>query len=142
MFTYNEVFKTEPKDFTENFKEFCLSSLITKFEVVKAIHDIKSELNKVKKLSIFETGINQPTRLEEFKNIQEVSSNNTIIYLKGNYINEITKIIKEQFSDVEKGWFSVKESGYRSTYDVGKLKRLFYFQFLKFSQTSFFFFFI
>jgi len=42
--------------------------------------------------------------------------------LKGSWIHRMTKIIKEQFSDVGKGWFNMKETN-RLTYEFGKLKR-------------------
>ncbi len=34
----------------------------------------------------------------------------------------MTKIIKDQFSEVGKGWFNMKETS-KITYDFGKLKR-------------------
>ncbi len=37
MFRYNEVFRVEPKDFTEIFKEFCLNTFYIKDEIVWAL---------------------------------------------------------------------------------------------------------
>lgn len=43
-------------------------------------------------------------------------------YLRDGWINEMTKIIREKFADVGKGWFNMKETN-RLTYEFGKLKR-------------------
>lgn len=43
--------------------------------------------------------------------------------LKGTWIPNMTKIIKDRFSEIGKGWFNMKESS-KITYDFGKLKRL------------------
>ena len=61
--------------------------------------------------------------LEEFKHIQESSIASIIYYLRGNWIVELTKIIKNNFNGVGKGWFNMKETS-KITYDFGKLKRV------------------
>ncbi len=43
-------------------------------------------------------------------------------YLKNNWVSELTKIIQNNFADVGKGWFNMKETS-KITYDFGKLKR-------------------
>ena len=43
-------------------------------------------------------------------------------HLKGHWIAELTKIIKNNFQGVGKGWFNMKETS-KITYDFGKLKR-------------------
>jgi dynein heavy chain len=60
--------------------------------------------------------------LEEFKHIQESSIASIIYYLRGSWITELTKIIKNNFNGVGKGWFNMKETS-KITYDFGKLKR-------------------
>lgn len=37
MFSPYEIFESEPKDFTENFKEFCLSSFLITPEAIAAL---------------------------------------------------------------------------------------------------------
>ena len=37
MYKYDEVNYSEPKDFTETFKDFCFASLFIKEEVIKAL---------------------------------------------------------------------------------------------------------
>ena len=53
MYRYDEVHFTEPKDFTETFKDFCFASLFIKEEVIKALQDIKVECNNLMSHSIF-----------------------------------------------------------------------------------------
>jgi dynein heavy chain, axonemal len=60
--------------------------------------------------------------LEEYKHIQESSVSQIIYHLKGAWINELIKIIKNNFTGVGKGWFNMKETS-KITYDFGKLKR-------------------
>ena len=43
-------------------------------------------------------------------------------HLKGNWIGAMINVIKDQFKDVGKGWFNMKETS-KITYDFGKLKR-------------------
>jgi dynein heavy chain len=43
-------------------------------------------------------------------------------HLKGTWITQMVSVIKEQFKDVGKGWFNMKETS-KITYDFGKLKR-------------------
>ena len=42
--------------------------------------------------------------------------------LRGSWIQELLKIMKNNFGTVGKGWFNMKESS-KITYDFGKLKR-------------------
>ena len=43
----HKVYYSEPKDFTETFKDFCFASLFIKEEVIKALQDIKVECNNL-----------------------------------------------------------------------------------------------
>ena len=61
-------------------------------------------------------------RLEEFKHIQDSATSQILYTLKGNWVNELIKIIKLHFQSVGKGWFNMKETS-KVTYDFGKLKR-------------------
>lgn len=43
-------------------------------------------------------------------------------HLKGQWIQNLIKIIKNNFEGVGKGWFNMKETS-KITYDFGKLKK-------------------
>jgi dynein heavy chain len=45
-----------------------------------------------------------------------------VYHLKGSWVSELIKIIKNNLSAVGKGWFNMKETS-KITYDFGKLKR-------------------
>ena len=47
---------------------------------------------------------------------------NCFYITQGTWIESMVKIIKNQFADVGKGWFNMKENE-RITYDFGKLKK-------------------
>lgn len=73
-------------------------------------------------MEIFNNDLNSCMVLEEFKHIQESSTSQILYHLKGSWISELTKIIKNNFQGVGKGWFNMKETN-KITYDFGKLKR-------------------
>jgi dynein heavy chain len=60
--------------------------------------------------------------LEEFKHVQESIISQVLYHLKGQWIQELCRIIRTNFSGVGKGWFNMKETS-KITYDFGKLKR-------------------
>ncbi|EGR27865.1 hypothetical protein IMG5_187090 [Ichthyophthirius multifiliis] len=117
-----EISLEEPKDFTETFKDFCFSSLFIKEEVITALSEIRVECNKILDMEIFNKDLHSCMVLEEFKHIQESSKNQILYILRGSWILELTKIIKNNFQNVGKGWFNMKETN-KITYDFGKLKR-------------------
>lgn len=117
------VFASEPKDFTEIFKDFCFASLYIKEEVIKALQLIRMQCNNVLEMEIFNfKELPMNLRLEEFKHIQDSATSQILYHLKGSWVNELESIIKKQFEDVGKGWFNMKETS-KITYDFGKLKR-------------------
>lgn len=114
---------TDPKDFTEIFKDFCFASLYIKEEVIKALQLIRAECNGVLEMEIFNfKELPETLRLEEFKHIQDSATSQILYHLKGSWVNELESIIKKQFEEVGKGWFNMKETS-KITYDFGKLKR-------------------
>ncbi|KAL4427402.1 hypothetical protein ABPG74_009674 [Tetrahymena malaccensis] len=119
---FGEINYEDPKDFTEIFKDFCFASLFIKEEVIQALQEIRVECNKVLEMEIFNTDLNSCMVLEEFKHIQESATSQILYHLKGSWISELTKIIKNNFQGVGKGWFNMKETN-KITYDFGKLKR-------------------
>lgn len=61
--------------------------------------------------------------MDEYKHMQENATTQLMYFLKGTWIPNMIKIIKERFSEIGKGWFNMKETS-KITYDFGKLKRL------------------
>ena len=122
MLRHDEVHYSEAKDFTDTFKEFCFASLFIKEEVIKALQQIRVECNKVHSIPIFQFELNEAMHLDQFKHIQESATSQIMYHLKGTWINQMVTVIKEQFKDVGKGWFNMKETS-KITYDFGKLKR-------------------
>ena len=86
------------------------------------MHEIEKECNKVKDQILFNTSIKRSVRLEEFKVLQDSCSTVVINHLKGTWINELVRVIRENFSPIEKGWFSLKDN-HKHNYEIGKLKR-------------------
>ena len=60
--------------------------------------------------------------MDEFKTIQESAISQTVNYLKTTFIQELITIIKNNFENIGKGWFNMKETN-KLTYEFGKLKR-------------------
>ena len=68
MYTHLEVFKNDPKDFTELFKQFCLQSLLIAPEAISAFVQIRAECNKIIDYEFFNLNIPaNPFKLDEFK---------------------------------------------------------------------------
>ena len=112
----------DSKDFDETFKSFCFHSLFIKQEVVKALQDIRVKCNDVLSMSLFDTKIKRKLVLDEFKSKQESCITQMLYHLKGAWIEDLIKVIKNNFSMVGKGWFNMQETS-KITYDFGKLKR-------------------
>ena len=71
---------------------------------------------------MFDLNLKRRLVLEEFKHKQESSINQMLYHLKGGWIEDLIKVIKNNFSLVGKGWFNMQETS-KITYDFGKLKR-------------------
>ena len=122
MYRYDEVNYQEAKNFNETFKDFCFASLFIKEEVIKALQDIKLECLNLLNQQIFQFTFEEAMHLDKFKHIQESSTSQLMYYIKGDWIGGMIRVIKDQFKDVGKGWFNMKETS-KITYDFGKLKR-------------------
>lgn len=118
-----DVTYEEPKNFTETFKDFCFHSLYIKNEVITALQEIRLKCNDVLEMQMFDLtpGRNRLV-LEEFRHKQESSISQMLYNLKGAWIEDLIRIIKNNFLKVGKGWFNMQESS-KITYDFGKLKR-------------------
>ena len=109
-------------DFSEIFREFCFSSLFIKEEVILALQGIKEKCKGISEKDLFNIDYVGGERIDAFRNAQGGNVSSLANFLKDGWINEMTKIIREKFSDVGKGWFNMKETN-RLTYEFGKLKR-------------------
>ena len=94
------------KDFSETFKEFCLSTICTKTSAIKAMHEIRMLSDDIRKKDIFNMKFQSELKLEEFKHAQETSTSQLLYSLKIQWINDIVRIIQSKFSDEETGWFN------------------------------------
>ena len=98
----------DAKDFDETFKNFCFHSLFIKTEVVKAIQDIRVKCNDVLAMNIFDLNLKKKLVLQEFRHKQESSITQMLYHLKGGWIEDLIKVIKNNFSMVGKGWFNMQ----------------------------------
>ena len=112
------------KDYTELFKDFSFSTLFSQPEAVIALQGIKVECNRIKEIDLFNLYITQPMRIEEFRQRQEASTNQTLSQLKTTWIDGLKSIILDNFSKLNDGWFSLNNPAHiKDTYEHGKLKR-------------------
>lgn len=109
-------------DFSEIFREFCFSSLFIKEEVIEALQSIKEKCKEVSESDLFNIKYAGGERIDAFRNAQDGEISRLSSHLKDVWIQDMTKIIREKFADVGKGWFNMKETN-RLTYEFGKLKR-------------------
>lgn len=86
------------------------------------MQDIRVKCNDILTMNLFDIKLKKRLVLEEFKSKQESNINQVLYHLKGSWIEELIKVIKNNFSMVGKGWFNMQETS-KITYDFGKLKR-------------------
>jgi dynein heavy chain len=109
------------KDFSEVFKEFCLSTIFTKSSAIKGLHEIRMLSDDIKKKDIFNLKFQSEVKMEEFKHAQETSTQQLLYSLKIQWINDIVRIIQNKFTEEDEGWFNLKNAN-PMNYSVGKLK--------------------
>lgn len=59
-------------------------------------------------MNLFDVKLKKRLVLEEFKSKQESNINQVLYHLKGSWIEELIKVIKNNFSMVGKGWFNMQ----------------------------------
>jgi len=109
-------------DYPEQFSEFSFHSFLTKPEVITACVKVKTECNKVLKMSLFNTHYTKSSRLEEFEQSQLQASDQVVSHLKDVWVMTLKNGIKSTFKDVGKGWFNLYETQ-QETYECSKLKK-------------------
>lgn len=68
MYNPYEIMKSDPKDFTELFKEFCLQSFFITPEAITVVRELVRECNNIQDYQFFSLTVpSYPYRLEEFK---------------------------------------------------------------------------
>jgi len=112
----------ESRDFTENFKDFCLNSLFIKEEVIKALQEIRIECNFCLELPMFQFSFSSPARLEDFRSQEDAAVSSMLYHLKNGWITQLVNIVKHEFANIDKGWFNLNETN-KAAYEQGKLKR-------------------
>ena len=112
----------ESKDLTEIFKDFCYNSLYVREEALYALQEIRLECKKCLEVKLFQVDFTHPVTIDDFKHQQDLVRTQMTRLLQNIWVNNIAKIIKNQFSEVGKGWFSIWEPN-KTTYDFGKLKK-------------------
>lgn len=111
MYNPLEVMKSEPKDFTELFKEICLQSFLITPEAITVVREMVRECNNIMDYEFFSLTVPQyPYRLEEFKQEQDSVEHAAMTKLKQGWVPNIEKLIATEFQKSEKGWTNLKES--------------------------------
>lgn len=71
---------------------------------------------------MFQLEFKNSVRIEDFKHQQDSATIAVLNHLKVEWTGQLTKVIQDNFKDVGKGWFNMKETN-KTTYDFGKLKK-------------------
>ncbi|KAL4464296.1 hypothetical protein ABPG72_011341 [Tetrahymena utriculariae] len=125
LYSPYEIYESEARDFTEIFKEFCLSSFLITPEAISALQQIRTECNKILDYEFFKLlRPQQPQRLDEFKSDQETEIDKIVNRLRLDWVPNVEKIIFNEFSESDKGWLNLKETN-KVAYEGGKLKKFF-----------------
>ncbi|CUG87383.1 dynein heavy chain, putative [Bodo saltans] len=111
-------------NFAEKEKLFTFSTYYTQPEVVAALTGVRNECMKILEGSLFALPRTRQMTLAAFRQQQEDKMNHQMAYLKGQWMQDVCKVIKEAFHEVGKGWLNVNEKS-QEIYDVSKLKKFF-----------------
>jgi len=111
-------------NFTNTFSSFCFSSLYIKPEVIDTLCQARDLcLNLLLSgQKIFCTKFPRNSRLDQFKALQQTSIQQMLAACR-TWSQDLRKIVVSNFEDVEKGWYSIKETN-AETYRYGKIKKL------------------
>lgn len=112
----------DSKIFIDSFKDFSATTFIQKEEAIRVLELIKQENKLTLEMSIFNTNIPKPLKIEEFLSQQESSTNSVVYNLKGSWVARVVSIIKTEFIGVGRGWASVPELR-KGTYEYDKFIR-------------------
>ncbi|CAD7963334.1 unnamed protein product [Amoebophrya sp. A120] len=112
-------------NFTNLFAQFCFSSLYVKPQVVTTLVQIREAclaLEKSYGTKIFQTKFPRNARIDQFRTLQTQSINAMLSRCK-EWVLDLKKVVVTNFEDVQKGWYSIKETN-AETYKYGKIKKL------------------
>ena len=122
----NAIIKVDTTDFDflEREKSFTFSTYYTQPEVVAALTGVRSECIRVLEGSLFDLPRTRQMVLHNFEKSQIDKMEDQMAFLKGQWMHDVCKRIKESFLSVGKGWLNIHEKS-QEIYEVSKLKNLF-----------------
>eukprot|EP00924_Labyrinthula_sp_SR-Ha-C_P001265 maker-scaffold_7-snap-gene-19.73-mRNA-1 protein AED:0.01 eAED:0.01 QI:0/0/0/1/1/1/2/0/4142 len=111
--------------FNEQKRSFMFKSLLTQSAVILSQQKVKEHCNNMLQWELFNLNITEALRPNEFGALQDNVLQVINRQMKEKWISEIRNGIKQDFRDVGKGWYSIKESSLE-VYSFSKLKRFFH----------------
>eukprot|EP00825_Cyclidium_porcatum_P020418 TRINITY_DN2313_c0_g1_i1.p1 TRINITY_DN2313_c0_g1~~TRINITY_DN2313_c0_g1_i1.p1 ORF type:complete len:622 (+),score=110.07 TRINITY_DN2313_c0_g1_i1:285-2150(+) len=125
VITPQEVLKFEPKDYIETFKMFCLQSCIVQKEAIVILQEVRRQCNSIQNMLFFNLEIppSHPYKIEEFKQEQYLTIQDSIKKLKEEWVPHIESTIATQFDKLgASSPFDIKEKNIQ-VYEQGKLHK-------------------
>lgn len=115
--------ETSVEQFESSFNWLRLNTLYCLPAVVNTIGSVVLECDYVSNLRFFTTNFSKTAALIDFQNVQEIQSSNTLSYIKGQWIDNISGSICMSLRSVGKGWFDLKMDNW-TTFLFSKQARL------------------
>ncbi|OAF70501.1 hypothetical protein A3Q56_01728, partial [Intoshia linei] len=110
-------------NFTEIYETFAFNTILTKPEVIQCLFKIKYECDTICNMSLMQTTATKHMRLDEFEQIQSLTTSRVVSFLKEGWINKLTLTIKSCLRDVGKGWYNINQDNH-DIYKISKLSKL------------------
>ncbi|KAL2653917.1 hypothetical protein R1flu_022045 [Riccia fluitans] len=109
-------------DYEELASEFYFMSCLTRPEVIVATVKLRSECNKIPKMTLLSSHYIKSMRLDEFESMETQTAEQALLHLKESWLTLLRNIIRTSFKDAGKGWFNIKEASLEA-YRASKMKR-------------------
>lgn len=110
-----------PTNFHEKCRLYFFNSFLTKLELIKVLVQLRQECLKVLQMNFFAT-VTKSVRLEEFMNLQSITTAATSMFLKDSWASAIQNHVRANLKEMKKGWFNLEETN-NEVYNFSKLKK-------------------
>ncbi|XP_028841933.1 dynein heavy chain 1, axonemal isoform X2 [Denticeps clupeoides] len=109
--------------FEKHRRAFITKTLLTKPEVLYALHKTRAECNRVATMNLFHVTFTKPMRLQEFQTVQSHAFTQVQHFLQDSWVTSVCNGIQSSLQDAGPGWFNLAESRWE-IYSMSKLRSL------------------
>lgn len=109
--------------FADAFEWLRINSVYCLPEVINAMDSVIVQCALVSEMNFFTTQFSKTASLEDFRNAQEQTSTNVVLYIKGYWIENLSGVICMCLRSIGKGWFDIRTKDW-GIYLYSKMSRI------------------